>query len=556
VVYDGQYSVEPSVLEPERIDAYVPSDVTLFPGRHAINVVVTDATGTRNIGPAYFTVLSEATGGPPQLSYPEIVVAEWLSANGTPVTFTVTAMSSDGTPLPATCSPASGSLFPRGETTVHCSATDLNGTTEAEFVVVVTDTTPPVITAPSRIESDTAIVSYTVSATDNLDGSVPVTCTPESGSTFRAGTTLVSCVAFDSYLNPGYAYIEVIVTGGPPALTLPDPIVTQQKIVTYAVTATGEATITCTPASGSTFPIGVTTVNCTATNAFGSDSGSFTVEVYDATPPVLSLVDITTAATSPDGAIVTFNPTATDAETGPAAVACSPESGSLFPIGTTLVVCTATDGYGNAGFGTFTVTVNDGDTTPPVLTLTDVTAEATSPAGATVTYTATAFDNVDGTITPTCSPASGSTFALGVTTVQCSATDAAGNTATGSFTVTVSDTTAPTIVAISATPTNLWPANHQMVLVTVSATVIDSVDDAPITRIISVKSNRPLNGTGDGDIAPDWNILGPMQLELRSERSSGIDRKYTITVESVDASGNTTTATVEVTVSQTRRRAA
>jgi len=556
VVYDGQFSIEPSVLEPERIVAYVPTDVTLVPGRHTINVLVTEEAGTRNIGPAYVTVVTQTGGdGTPLLSYPEIVVAEWVSASGTPVTFDVTATSFDGTPLPVTCSPASGSLFARGQTSVHCSATDLNGTSEADFIVIVTDTTPPVITAPAQIESATAVVTYTVSATDNLDGSVPVTCTPASGSTFRAGPTLVTCAAYDSYFNVAYAFFDVIVTGGAPALTLPGPIVTQQKVVTYTVTATGNATIVCTPVSGSTFPIGVTTVNCTATNAFGSDTGSFTIEVYDATPPVLSLQDITTAATSPDGAIVTFNPTATDAETGPAPVVCSPASGSQFPIGTTLVVCTATDGYGNVALGTFTVTVNAGDATPPVLTLTDVTAEATSPAGAIVSYTATAFDDVDGIITPTCAPVSGSTFPLGVTTVQCSATDAAGNTATGSFTVTVEDTTAPEIVAISASPSTLWPPNHQMVLVTVTATVIDSVDDAPITRIISVKSSQPIDGTGDGDTAPDWNIVGPMQVELRSERSSGQDRKYKITVESVDASGNTTTATVEVTVAQGRRRA-
>lgn len=558
VVFDGQVSLEPSVLAADRIVVFAPSEITLVAGRHSIHVVVTDAAGTRQIGPGYVTVVEGLGGGegPPLLAFPEVWVAEWASPSGTPVSFAVSATSSGGSPLPVACSPASGSLFSLGVTPVQCSATDSNGTSSGDFIVVVTDTTPPVLTTPTQVVSADAVVDFTVSATDNRDGGVPVTCSPASGSTFNAGTTLVQCVAFDSYLNPGYRSFEVIVTSGPPALTLPADIVTLQRVVTYSVTATGDATIVCTPPSGSTVPIGITTVSCTATNAFGSDTGSFTITVYDATPPVLSgLQDITAAATSPDGAIVTFNPTAVDAETGPAPVICSPESGVQFPIGTTLVVCTAVDGYANVAFGTFTVTVTPADTTPPVLNLTDVTAEATSSAGATVTYTATAFDDVDGTITPTCVPASGSTFPLGVTTVQCSATDAASNTATDSFTVTVEDTTAPEIVAISANPSNLWPPNHQMVLVTVTATVIDSVDDAPITRIISVKSNQPVNGTGDGDMAPDWNIVGPMQVELRSERSSGKDRKYKITVESVDASGNTTTATVEVTVSQTRRRA-
>ena len=65
-----------------------------------------------------------------------------------------------------------------------------------------------------------------------------------------------------------------------------------------------------------------------------------------------------------------------------------------------------------------------------------------------MTFTATATDTVaPASPDVTCTPASGTTFALGATTVNCSATDAAGNEATGSFTVTVRDTTAPVLHA-------------------------------------------------------------------------------------------------------------
>ncbi len=78
------------------------------------------------------------------------------------------------------------------------------------------------------------------------------------------------------------------------------------------------------------------------------------------------------------------------------------------------------------------------DTAPPVLTLpSDLIVEAAGPSGAAATYVASAHDAVDGPIAVTCAPASGFTFPVGVTPVSCSATDAAGNTATGSFTVTV-----------------------------------------------------------------------------------------------------------------------
>jgi Tol biopolymer transport system component len=88
------------------------------------------------------------------------------------------------------------------------------------------------------------------------------------------------------------------------------------------------------------------------------------------------------------------------------------------------------------------------DTTPPVLSLPlGFTVEATGPAGAPVTFTATAVDAVDGPVAVTCSPASGSTFAIGATTVTCTSHDGARNIATGSFAVVVRDSTAPTAYA-------------------------------------------------------------------------------------------------------------
>jgi Ca2+-binding RTX toxin-like protein len=67
--------------------------------------------------------------------------------------------------------------------------------------------------------------------------------------------------------------------------------------------------------------------------------------------------------------------------------------------------------------------------------------QATSVQGGTqsaqVTYIVTAEDNVDDPVGVTCTPASGSTFPIGTTTVNCEATDAARNRATASFTITV-----------------------------------------------------------------------------------------------------------------------
>jgi hypothetical protein len=111
-----------------------------------------------------------------------------------------------------------------------------------------------------------------------------------------------------------------------------------------------------------------------------------------------------------------------------------PASGSVFPLGTTTVNCSVTDGGGLTATGSFTVAVQD--TTPPALNLPgNITVHAGKAAAA--NYTATATDLVDGSVPVSCSPASGTTFALGTTPVECSATDAHDNTATRSFTVTV-----------------------------------------------------------------------------------------------------------------------
>lgn len=158
--------------------------------------------------------------------------------------------------------------------------------------------------------------------------------------------------------------------------------------------------------------------------------------VNDTTPPVLNLpADVVVEASGPTGTTVNYTVSATDTVDPSPTVDCSPPSGSVFPLGATTVSCAATDASGNSAEGSFTITVVE-DTTPPVLSLpADIVVDATRPAGAAVTYTVTATDTVDPSPTVACSPASGDVFAIGTTTVNCLATDEAGNTATANFTV-------------------------------------------------------------------------------------------------------------------------
>lgn len=537
-------------------------DASLFAeGRYSVTIIAHDDTGDRSIGPVFYSVVARTVAQPPLISVPESVIGEADSPTGGHVTFSVSGFSFvDPPPAPTiTCNHNSGDFFPLGATTVNCTATDSFGSAFGSFEVFVADSQPPVITVPANFSSSTSLVTYSVSAVDAVDGTVPVTCDRASGSLFPNGAITVTCSATDLHENVSFASFVVTVSdpGQPPSLAVPDDFFVEATgpagaTVTYSVTASAGATVSCSPASGSIFGIGTNLVSCSATSAGGTTNASFNVIVVDTVGPVITVPGMILAqATSASGAVVTYSVSATDAISGAATVTCDPASGSTFPIGTTTVQCSAQDASFNTASASFDVVVSI-DTTPPVLSLpANITAEATGPNGAVVTYTATANDNLDGQVPVTCVPPSGSTFSLGTTTVQCSATDAHGNIATGSFTITVRDTTPPTIVSIAATPSNLWPPDHKMADVTVSVIATDLVDPAPFSHIVSVSSNQADDSNGDGSTSPDWIITGMLTLQLRAERDSGGDRVYTITIATTDSSGNTTMGTVTVTVSQT-----
>lgn len=269
---------------------------------------------------------------------------------------------------------------------------------------------------------------------------------------FCVGTTRLVCDSV-AYVSVFVEDVATPVDTTPPTISVSGVEVEATGPLTevrYAVGATdpeGSAvTVSCTPPPGSEFPLGDTPIDCTATDASGNvATATFTIVVKDTTPPdVHTPTGLAAEATSADGAVVHFDATASDLVDGDVQPACSTPSGSTFPLGSTLVTCTATDAHGNEGVGRFEVVVKDA--TAPALTLPDtIVAEATSADGAPVSYDASATDLVDGPVGVTCSSPSGATFSLGATTVDCSATDAAGNTGTGSFEVHVLDTTAPTL---------------------------------------------------------------------------------------------------------------
>jgi len=155
----------------------------------------------------------------------------------------------------------------------------------------------------------------------------------------------------------------------------------------------------------------------------------------------------------------------------------------------TPVHCTATDAHGKSSSGDFNVSVTLVDHTAPVLSnFADKTIEANGPAGSVVNYaTPTAVDALDGPIPSVpCTPASGTTFPLGTTAVNCTATDAHGNIGHATFNVKVLDTTPPNLIVpvarsvYATTPTGIPNTVSGIVSFLGAASASDIVDPSPV----------------------------------------------------------------------------
>jgi len=140
------------------------------------------------------------------------------------------------------------------------------------------------------------------------------------------------------------------------------------------------------------------------------------------------------------------------------------------------------------------------------------------------------------------------------TTRTWTAEDECGNTSSCVQTLTVVDTTPPTI-DVSVTPDILWPANHKMLDIIATVTENDSSDQAPSIVLTSVVSNEPDDAKGNGDGNTVNDIQGAdvgtedYAFSLRAEAAGGGDgRIYTITYTVTDTCGNSATAIVTVIV--------
>lgn len=473
------------------------------------------------------------------------------------VSYTVTAQDPCTDTVWVMCYPPSGSRFPVGMTNVVCTATDGSGNkASCTFKVTVRDKEPPRITCPPDVTVMAEGCNTTASvpldpptAEDDCTSGVVISAASRSDgqpltAPFPLGTTFVTWTATDEFGNSASCTTKVKVNPGdcplpcpePPQIICPDDIRVDAEpghcdaVVEYETTVTDDCTsdlqVVCNLPSGSRFPVGTSTVFCVVTDDMGAiDTCSFQVTVRDRTPPrIICPPDITVDASDDCcDAVVNYDVTVTDDCTTDVHVICTPPSGSTFPIGTTPVVCIATDGSGNTSRCSFTVTVRD--TQPPqIICPWDMIVDACpNCCEAQVDYMTTATDNCPDGLMIFCTPEPGSIFPLGLTQVTCTAVDKAGNESSCSFFINVCDHQPPTITC----PSDI---------------AVMTSDCADTARVSLSRPTASDNCTS-------------MPLITRGVRSDnkGLDDPYplgttTITWAAVDEAGNVATCTSRVIV--------
>ena len=353
--------------------------------------------------------------------------------------------------------------FPLGTTTVVWTAEDAAGNkATCTQLVRVIDTTPPTLVCPPDtvrlanascryVPEDGGGASRLGSPTvdDNCTGSVTVT--NDAPGSFGLGTTEVKWTATDAAGNSSSCtQLVTVVDGTAPVIACPPSISRNANLGSFYFPSAEEilatasdncSAVTLTSDAPKGFPLGMTVVTYSAVDEAGNASScTQTVTVVDSAAPEL---------TCPEALIVEPNagctwvgdfgiPAVTDADSDEADITLTNDAPGAFPLGTTIVMWTATDLAGNSSSCMQEVTVVD--LTAPTLFCPagPLTAVCTDAAGATVEFETSATDNCgDDAVTLVCEPPSGSVFPPGLTTVTCTATDASGNTATCSFDVDV-----------------------------------------------------------------------------------------------------------------------
>jgi hypothetical protein len=472
---------------------------------------------------------TDGTAAPISTVPQDIVVPATNGAGATVFYMPPTAVDTGYSGASVVCTPPPNTLFRVGTTTVRCVAFDPRGNTsdpkDGTFTITVVDTVGPVFSTVADVSAaaagpDGAHVAYTQpTATDQVDGAVPVTCAPTSGTLFPIGPTTVNCTASDKSKNQSRTTFTVSVSpqvvascvGAPGApVTIPTATGTCFGPVNAADagSCSGSGTqVACTfdGASSESLGVGDHAVSVVAATTGGSTSTCTSyVRISDGEKPTIACAGQTAECAGPGGTPVA--PTATCTDNCSCTTSCI---AALFPVGTSSGSCTATDSAGNTATCSPAVTVVDN--TAPLVTPRPGPSQLQCNVDAWTDPGAVAFDvcagdlsgnvQTSGTVDPT---------HVGSYIESYSAVDPSGNKGAATRTVTVVDTLAPTLA--------LNPS---------AATLQCGVDNY-------IEAGAKATDTCAGDLTSNITATGAVV--------SAAPGKYTVSYSVADPSGNTTQA--------------
>ena len=221
--------------------------------------------------------------------------------DGGQVKYTVSEADDVGNTINVICNHESGSILSIRMNMVTCNT--------PRFLEAVEDTTPPIVSVPNDMileatGPDGRIANYNATATDIVDGILPTSCNPKSGSMFALGQTRVECTANDKAGNIGKTdFVITVEDTTPPTVSVPNDMILEAagpdgSMASYSATATdivdGILPTSCNPRSGSMFALGQTRVECTANDKAGNiGKAEFVITVRDTTPPETALGNVT-----------------------------------------------------------------------------------------------------------------------------------------------------------------------------------------------------------------------------------------------------------------------
>ena len=366
---------------------------------------VTYFAGTQGSSLVYSgsTLFSQGTRQPrfgssaPVLKVPAAMTVSAFGTGAALVNFGVEAIDNNDGALAPVCTPASGSWFPVGTTTVVCSATNAMGiSSTASFTVTVTNYGTQDIGAIGltgsaarvggvlQVTGAGADISGAADAfrfvyrqvTGDCDIVAKVTAIQNTNGWAKAGVMIRSSLDSNSanatmclsYGN-GTEWQYRTATGGNTGFVVPsaaDRVPYWVRVIRVGNGFTGYRSadgVTWVQAGTSqTIPMATPVyvgLAVTSHNASSLNTATFAnVTISDRQPPAIAVPsNLTVAASGSGGAQVFFTTSAMDSLDGAVATANTPASGSTFPIGTTTVSTTAADAGGYADSKTFTVTV-------------------------------------------------------------------------------------------------------------------------------------------------------------------------------------------------------